>query len=524
METTSVDPPTIHFHYVTIGQKRLSGQERRHAELADAAARSHAALVSYAKNRTQRRASKSPSSKHAAIKSEHPATDAASCSAILSINTGPLDPFVSLTIFLSPYDRSLVHEYLLSAPQQIYGTTPKSLFCPVRISSLVGIASNEIWLRWMLYLVEHRRTQLRGESIDSSATLLRRRTANYRAMQQIIAVSDPSTLSDEVFYSLVSAGAAEFRVNRPSTATKHLEAGLMLVDARRKANKPLPDISTTGLISCSTYIGYGVRDYFRTPEALAFAQSNVCQRLRSVQTWILAMRQQHRHSPGVVPCGATHSLVSATSHEQSPISPPTTSYPFLLRHIHAGLTASSTSLYATRTCLGILFALISTLWSCRHDELASTEYLRELEQYIRGSEAPTCSTAAASGGDVRDERELRLAPMTILWIVSFCGSRVQEKYGGQGRGGRLYDFWEVVEFVELVVHVGGNMAGRTREALGSWILVGLGEREEEAKMVVLEERERERKTTVREVGKQSIWWDGGGGGSGVTSMGLHTGA
>jgi hypothetical protein len=390
-------------------------------------------------------------------------------------------------------DRSSLPPDLLSAPQEIHGTSSTSLFCPVRIASLVGIASNEIWLRWMLYLVEHRRTQLRGESIDSSSTLLRRRTSNYRAMQQTIAVSDPSNLSDEVFYSLVSAGAAEYRVNRPNTATKHLEAGLMLVDARRKADKPLPDISTTGLISCSTYVGNGVRNYFSTHEALARAQTNVCQRLRSIQTWTLALRRQQRHFPGVVPGVTTPNQNSNRA----------TSHPFLLRHIHAALTTSNTSLTATRTCLGILFALLSTLWSCRHDEVASTEYLRELEHYIRGSEV-----ADTADGAERGDGELKLAPMTILWIVSFCGSRVQEKYGGHGRGGRLYDLWEVVEFVELVVHVGGHMASRTREALGSRILVGLGEREEEAKMVMLEEREkeRERKATVREVGKQSIWW------------------
>jgi hypothetical protein len=380
---------------------------------------------------------------------------------------------------------------LLSAPQQIYGTTPNSLFCPVRISSLVGIASNEIWLRWMLYLVEHRRTQLRGESPDSSPTLLRRRTANYHAMQRFVEVSDPSTLSDEVFYGLVSAGAAEYRVNRPDTATKHLAAGLMLVDARLKSNKTLPDISTKGLISCTTYIGYGVRNYFSTPEALARAQANVCQRLRSLQTWILELRRQHRNFPGVVPVTSR----SPGCNDSRPLP----SHPLLLRHIHAALTASSTSLYATRTCLGILFALLSTLWWCRHDELAAAEYLRELELYIRGTEAAEAVESAERG-----DGELKLAPMTILWIVSFCGSRIQEKYGGIGEESMRYDFWEVVESVELVVRVGGEMAARAREALGSWVLVGLGESKGKSEMVVLREEKREK--VIRETGKESIWW------------------
>ena len=319
----------------------------------------------------------------------------------------------------------------------------------MRISTAAGIATNEIWLRWMLLLVEHKNTVLRGENPEVSPVLMRRRTINYHVMQQKIAVPDPASLSDEIFYGLVSAGVAEYRVNNPRAAVKHLEAGLTIVDARRKAGLPLPDVSTVGLISCSGYIGDGVTNYFESATALSRVQANVCQRLSSMQTWILALRQQHQHFPGV---SLSHSLAR--------------------RHIRKALDHSKISVYNTRTCLGILFALTSILWACRHDDSAASEFVQELEHYIRVSRVDEGASTAAE--DVAVTTTLQLAPMTVLWIVAFCGSRIQDKYGGEGRGKRRYEFWDVVDFVELMMLAGEHTRERVRTTLGGWALAGFG--------------------------------------------------
>src|SRR5690242_20434889 len=115
MEPIASDPPQLHFHFVTVGQKGLPSRNRRLVELAESSARSHAARVSHPKYKTRRpsKPSTSPALQHATkVKPE----ESPPLTMTVPVSTSPLDPFIALSIPLSASERSLVHD-CPSAPQ-----------------------------------------------------------------------------------------------------------------------------------------------------------------------------------------------------------------------------------------------------------------------------------------------------------------------------------------------------------------------------------------------------------------------
>lgn len=366
---------------------------------------------------------------------------------------------------------------LTIVPRSLYHTTGRSAFCPVRDTTLISIATNEIWLSWAILLMQHRRSVLVGGRPDEDPRVLHRRRLTYKLMNAKLTAPEEDALSDETLYGIVAAGVAEHRVSGAKEANKHLEAGLTLWEMRRKKGMRQQITYPIGLVFCNAYIGIGVDNFFKHYVTLVTTGSAMAQRLKSIQTWNRELRQlvsDSRHRPEVA---GEKPVLGHPSEEWLKARDLVCAKHSIIRG-HVRQMLDDKSAVGTRTCLGALFAMNTTLWACRYNESEAIEFIGELLHYLVKSEpAP-----------VLDSRP-QLTSMAAMYIVGFCGSNVQQRYGTSRT---RFDLWDVIRFVELMMLIRESSRDRMKSALASWLLVDVDDPEE---LILWTDEERDRMIT-----------------------------
>ncbi|ETN45732.1 uncharacterized protein HMPREF1541_09565 [Cyphellophora europaea CBS 101466] len=468
------------FHFVLVERMKPETTDRREFELVDAGARSHAARIAHEARRKSALTKKAIHAMKQEPDEAEPAWAYSPSSTATQMSNSFLDPFVQLPMDLTLEERNLLHDYLTVVPEVLYRTGPKSAFCPVRDTTLVSIATNEIWLSWAILLMQHRRTVLRGHSPEDDPPLLHRRRLTYQLMHQKLTAPEDETLSDEILLGLVASGVAEHRVSGAKIANKHLEAGLALFEVRRKKSIHPQLTYPIGLVCCNAYIGLGVDSFFKHYVTLVTTSSAIAQRLRSIQGWNFAIRQcvaDAVHRP-TVEGGKSVLGHPSEAYLRSRAGSVESERSIVRGHVRKLL--AETTEFGTRTCLGALFAVNTVFCACRHDESVAIDFVKDLLYYLAMSEP----------GPVRDGVP-QLTPMAAMYIIGYCGSRIQEEHGASRR---RFDLWDVIKFVELMMLAPESTRAKMRQALASWILADMAKPED---LIVF--REDERALMIREI-------------------------
>jgi hypothetical protein len=90
------------------------------------------------------------------------------------------------------------------------------IFCPVRDCTLLGLVTNEMCLRWIVFVAEVILASKRDTDPESGKmAIAARRASNYQYMRQTIANSENWTRTSTVF-GLSVASTAEYRAGDPS--------------------------------------------------------------------------------------------------------------------------------------------------------------------------------------------------------------------------------------------------------------------------------------------------------------------
>ena len=101
-------------------------------------------------------------------------------------------------------------------------SSSRPIFCPVRDCTLPGLASNEICLRWVVFVAEALVASMNKTDPErGKMALAARRVSNYRHMRQMIASSDSWSRTSTIF-GLAMAATTEFRSGDSAVAAKHL--------------------------------------------------------------------------------------------------------------------------------------------------------------------------------------------------------------------------------------------------------------------------------------------------------------
>jgi hypothetical protein len=300
-------------------------------------------------------------------------------------------------------------------------------------------------------MMQHQKLRKQGLDLDDDDLLTRRKHLTYRLMNERMAALGDGRVSDETLYGIISAGVAESRVSNVATARKHLDAGLTLWEMRSRCGGPQPQVTyPVGLVMCNAYIGIGVDNFFKLYVSFLTAASSIVDRLKSMQTWNHEVRQcvsdgKTRPTVATLP---SDNLLAARAIIVAGDS-------VIRGHVRRWLAAKSAPV--NRTALGALFAINTVLWACRHIEDGIIDYVNELNYYLLNSEPEPM---------VNDSPQL--TPMAAMYIVGFCGSNVQSRYGKNDR--TLFDLWDVIRFVEFIMLAESTTFDSMKQMLASWLL------------------------------------------------------
>ncbi|KAG4438014.1 hypothetical protein IFR05_006515 [Cadophora sp. M221] len=339
-----------------------------------------------------------------------------------------LDPFLSLAGSTTLYERNLLHYYLITTPQNLYGTHISSLYCPVRERTAMFVQRCSVWLQCVLLSAEV--YKLDGVAAEESISVLFRKALLYKSVREDL--SNPSTrLSDSTIDRIMMTAVAENRIGYPTTgAQKHLSVAKGLVLERGDRFERMPITVVIVLI----WLGTG-KDAFLDASTLNTA-------IDTFNSSLLAFIKPDQEKPSNsditcwrVQLGLLNTYTQVRQRAFGSTSP-------LRPFVEASMLGPSAQF---RSHIAILWILNKILWDLRHAHQNSIAFLSQL-----------CYVVANSGAT-------NLKPVTVLFIIMDCVSRmgvpvneqdhnITDIMMSQGSDDlRIRWWWETVDAVEIIL-------------------------------------------------------------------------
>ncbi|KIX96861.1 uncharacterized protein Z520_07581 [Fonsecaea multimorphosa CBS 102226] len=133
-----------------------------------------------------------------------------------------LDPFCRFPADLPADGRRLIHFYITTIANKIYGTKRNPGFSSVRDVSFVAALTSPFTLQWMVISAEALLMRYRGAPEPPS--LFRRKAVAYLALQKYLEDFSREKVTDEIVSGLIMAIIAESRIAGPQVSNLHLKA------------------------------------------------------------------------------------------------------------------------------------------------------------------------------------------------------------------------------------------------------------------------------------------------------------
>ncbi|KIW66754.1 hypothetical protein PV04_06053 [Phialophora macrospora] len=304
------------------------------------------------------------------------------------ISKSALDPFARSALELSVPDEHLLHVYLSTVPDQIYGSSASDVSEIIRNGTVGVVATNDVVVMWLLLVIESQVVSFQPTRKERQLSILTRRSVVYRLMNERL-TDENTPLMDDYILAVAVAAASEHRMGNAQGAQYHIRAVRKLLEWRggltsiRNVTYPL------GLMIVNIFVEQGVDGMWKSHDALQKKVADVSQWIRDVQSWNFTLRH-HAATTGQV-ANDYPTPESEDGHDQES---PFTDY----QSRRARAFAPKTALYdyvalpegpldeaQYRFYLGILFALNSALYAFRDSESTTTAYLKGVTSAVEMS-------------------------------------------------------------------------------------------------------------------------------------------
>jgi hypothetical protein len=258
---------------------------------------------------------------------------------------------------------------LADIPRTVHGMKADSPVCPVRDTTLVAVASNPVWLQWVLIMMDTRQERLSG---SPRPDLLKRRDAVYRMMSGLVK-SDANGGLDRAFYHAIAfAGMIEHRLGNFVAAMAHLKACVAIL--RRwlgEGSEVPPLLFPLSMVSFSGFIGLAVPGLFDSADDLDFSALTYAVRIEAFRQW------------------GEQGLGAVMAAHYQPLLGPLASF----RHFWS----SSGPLLPERLAHAIPWMLLSVFWRYRDDEDQAKSFAKALAFYLSKTEINNVDMAQPMG-------------------------------------------------------------------------------------------------------------------------------
>ncbi|KEF59424.1 uncharacterized protein A1O9_04268 [Exophiala aquamarina CBS 119918] len=374
-----------------------------------------------------------------------------------TITRSTLDPFVRPAVELSVPDKYLLHLYLSTVPDQLYGASSGEASEIIRSSSLRVLADNAIVLSWMLLIIESQVVSFQPTKHDRQLSILVRKTEAYKLMKESLN-SEPRPSLDVAFNAAMAAGA-EFRMENLPAAEQHVRAVKKILSLHGGA-KAVRDITEPfGLMVVQILVDQGIPGLFYSCEAeFRVKFKSIVKRLHKYQVWNYSLRAE---SGPPSPMSVRSCLTSSSDEDER-------SSPNLESRVCAFSKDSALGKYVAlpsteldeptcRFMLSVLYALNTAFWDFRNSPNASNEYLQEIKT---SAELTNTANFLLRAGHFR---------LPSLLMLTMLAHKTATREARTASTSVVFHDEEVFEFVNLVMMGGPAIRIRVLKALLSWL-------------------------------------------------------
>ncbi|KIV89957.1 hypothetical protein PV10_07310 [Exophiala mesophila] len=408
----------------------------------------------------------------------------------INISKSALDPFVRSSIELSVPDKHLLHLYLSTVPDQIYGTTTGTVSEVARNVSLNVISDNAITTMWLLLVVESQVVSFQPSRKDAQLSILTRRNQIYRSMNARLADKSSSTAEDFLL-SVAIAAACEKRLGNDVLAEQHLSAvkRILLLNGGLSSIRRLK--YPTGLMIINIIVENQLRSLFDTKSLLdARLAALITTTLAQIQTWNAHLRQhaqvklQQRERNSSTSFTISNAASSSSSSHRRFISGDATSSDCLTDRARAFAPMTALHCYVRvpaesdpdsfelddaqcRFFLGMLFTINAALYAFRSSARHTSRYLQALTRAVEMS-TPANFVLRAGGSKLPSLMMLMMIAHNVVDIEGPAG--FHEESDIETDTDAVFRVEEIFEFVGLIMIAGLDSRVSVIRALSSWLI------------------------------------------------------
>ncbi|KAK5056186.1 hypothetical protein LTR84_012739 [Exophiala bonariae] len=377
-----------------------------------------------------------------------------------AISKSTLDPFVKASISLSVPDEHLLHLYLSTVPDEVYGKSSGSASEVVREGTLAVIARNDIVLMWLLLTIESQVVSFQPSKMDKRLSILTRRAQAYKLMKEKL--DNDANASLDFAFTVSVASSCEMRMGNLTGAEQHIAAVKKLLSlhggsiAVRTITYPL------GLMVVNSLVELGRPGLFNSRLDLRDKLRTMTCRLHDYQAWNHSLRSEiSPHSPMSI-----QNCLSPSSDEDLADD---SWGDALRRRTRAFSTDSALGKYVAlpstelddatyRFLLGVLYVINTAFWDFRDSPSTSNDYLGELMKSVELSIA--ANFVLRAGG----------SKLPSLLMLMMLAHKAAKDDGRDASTSVVFHDEEVFEFVNLVMMSGPIIRMRVLSALYSWLV------------------------------------------------------
>ncbi|KIW91522.1 uncharacterized protein Z519_07488 [Cladophialophora bantiana CBS 173.52] len=381
------------------------------------------------------------------------------------IGKSSLDPFARSALELSVPDQHLLHLYLTTVPDQIYGSTTGVVSSIARHSTVGVVATNEIVVMWLLLVIESQIVSFQPTKKDRQLSILARRSLVYRLMNARLAEQE-SSLMDDYVLAVAIAGGCEHRMGNTKSAQYHVRAARKLLDLRGGIQSVRTITYPLGLMVANVFVENGVDGLWKTHSDLEKRMAGIWQWLRDVQIWNYnlrsdaskALRQGHRdylESDSDSGVALDTSTAGYLSRRARAFAPKTALCDYV------DLPAGDLDDAQSRFYLGTLFAINNALWAFRDSGRTTNTYLKGLTTAVEMS-APS-NLALRAGG----------AKLPSLLLILMIAHNAVDVEGRSESADTVFHVEQVFEFVEMTMMASHRSRMDVLRAMSSWLTTGV---------------------------------------------------
>ena len=375
------------------------------------------------------------------------------------ISKSALDPFVIPPLELSVADEHLLHLYLSSVPDQIYGSAAPDVSAVIRHGTVGVVETNQLVVMWLLLVLESHVVSFQPTKRDRQLSILTRRSAVFKLMNERL-LDPESSLKDDYILAVACAGASEHRLGNTRSAQHHVSAARNLLELRGGLQSLRHVTYPLNLMIINIFIEQGVDGLWKTQDELLSRVATLARWIRDAQAWNFSFRSHVSSHWQLEDCPTPDSVDGCDLGKPSAIHHSRRARAFAHKTAlsdYIALPPGGLNNAQYRFYFGILFALNWALYAFRDSEVTTTTYLMGITTAVEAS-ALHNFTLRAGGA--------KLPSLLLLLMIAHNAVNTGER---DEFTSVVFHVEEVSEMVEVMMMTTSNTRMRVLRAFESWL-------------------------------------------------------